>query len=657
MQNRHLHIGSSRSPSPVRWFGLWRGGNIAALPVWCGLIVLVLLTAAGGDRAKAQTLEEATAIQAFAVVENWVARAAVPDSVPTLETAGVAAVHVTLRFEGVTMGQATATRDDPLEAVASDEPRNVLALLRPATREALEAVKRSLTTLNARPGQGAAPDQIEQIAPLLQLDIQLAGPPRPLRLERLAHLPERMVVDVHGLALRKGSDWAWQFPGNAIAANLSLVDQVERLRGQLRLGPMALRDLAAEEAPRFYRFAVAYVVGPSADRPPRRLYRGQEVLPTRPLTLDETRRLTDRWATYLEQRQRPEGYFAGTYHPTGDRYDPARASAADAALAAYALARYARLDRLDADRRQALAAASRRAIERIVQQMGIDPSAERADASQTARLPTADLAMTLIALLETPGAGDLKSIRDRLAGLVRSARTADGRFRRATHARATEATRPASALATLALVRYFDQTRSPAYLEAARESLGALWADAAEAPASVFPWAALAEFDLMRLERATPGVLTVRETCRALWRRQVRPEDAGSPQAIEPGRGASPDTVGGLVLDAELVPEPTWLTAGPLVALAAAMPGAHFVAEDERPQWMLDTALGLRFLEQLTLTKDAAYYVLRLSWAIGGVRTAFWDNRQPLSATAMALLAGSEFEHALDALLDQAEAP
>ena len=62
---------------------------------------------------------------------------------------------------------------------------------------------------------------------------------------------------------------------------------------------------------------------------------------------------------------------------------------------------------------------------------------------------------------------------------------------------------------------------------------------------------------------------------------------------------------------------------------------------------MLDCGLGARFIKQLMFDRAGAYYVFDAREVVGGVRAGLWDNRQPIEATAMALLAVTELQQTL----------
>ncbi len=125
---------------------------------------------------------------------------------------------------------------------------------------------------------------------------------------------------------------------------------------------------------------------------------------------------------------------------------------------------------------------------------------------------------------------------------------------------------------------------------------------------------------------------------------------------VDPGDSAQPpDTTGGIILDAMIIPEPTWQTARPLTMLALLPREKRLTSPDELDKQLVSVTQGLGFLDRLSLDRPHDWYVRQPAEARGAVRQAMWDNRQPLTATAMALLAGAEFQHTLDALLRRVE--
>ncbi len=639
-------------------FGMLPARHIRRLAMLSRLNVLtaaLVVAAALPAAVRGADLSEPLARQAFAVASNWVERGRAPDRTLALPVADLAAVHVTLRLDGLTLGSATATAADPLDPAPGTD---LFELLRRAVADALVDAQQSLTNSQHRaaspsdePG-ARLPDSIAQVARRLQLDLQLARTPRPIKLNDFVELPEKFVIDHHGLLLRHGNRTGWMFPATAMAANVSLAGQIDRLMAQIEL-PLIHRPLIGSDAgPALYRFQTIHLV-PGDDRQPAMvLHRGNRLLSAQPLDGDAVADYARRWTDHLLGRQREDGRFAGAHLPSAGRYQPPVAPHPEAAMACYALARRARVPGLPEARAERLAGAARRGLVAITDDLlgtQLAPAAEpapRDDRREPAmRLAADDCAMTLIALIAAPGASDLKPQRDRLAGALLAMQKPDGSFRRTDLPGDRPAARPVQALAACALARMYDATREPTYLNHAQVGLVAAWHQIARSDAhiaSALPWLAEAEFTLARLEHPTPGLLELHKTANRLRNRQVRPDRLDDPDRI--------DTTGGFRLGEGLIPEPTAHSARPLVFLAHSLRVAHFIPHNDQPAWLLDVNRGLRFCAQLTMTDASCFYTPAPANARGGVRNAIWDNRQPLPATALSLLAATELEHSLSAL-------
>lgn len=626
--------------------GMLRQVNIAVLSALAGVIMLPVVTIA-------EPLDEALAQQAYAVTETWVRQMRVPDKSLPIKADDAVAVHVTLRFEGVALGDASATIANPLQPLAREKAIDLMPLLADATKRAIADAQKGLNQIAGRAGNENVPRNVKDMAPLLRLEIEIARAPKRIRMTKLDQLPQLFKPALHGLALRIEDKWAWVFPGTALSSNLTLRAQLLRLLHSHQLGPEKLVALGQDEGMTLYRFSVVHAVRPTADGPVITLHRGSRPLPPIGLSVRQIDAMCSRWSAHLRRRQQEDGYFAGTYHPTSHRYNPATAGAADHALACYALARHSRLAGAPDAQRRASAAGARLGVVAMLEDMGIpleqlDEQQAKDQSKQAAHIATAHAAVTLLALLELPNAGDLKPGRDRLGGVLIAAVQNDGTVRAYDHVESADASPPVAALTVLGLVRMYDQTRDKHYIMQAKRALEGFWRTAKpDQLNNALPWIALAEFEMQRFKHATPGLITLRKVCDDLWSSQVQPLSPVASNHIDSPDYVSPDTIGGFALNNQLLPEPTWLSVAPTVALAAALGAENFVGAERRVEWMVNTALALRFGAQLTMRAEDAYYAHQLTATVGGVRKAPWDNRQPLGATAMALLAACEFREAL----------
>ncbi len=579
------------------------------------LLVAILLVAAGRD-AVGRVLDRTLARQGFALAEQWVRRASVPDEPLRLEASGVAAVRLTLRSEGQTVGQSTAAVDAPANG---EKTRNVAALLAEALRGAFHAASRTLE----------GPKSLERQAAGLQLGATFAKTPEPIRFDKLEALPRRLSVSRPTLAMRSGEQWAWVFPGDAIRRNAPLRSQLSRLLSSLDLPLQAWSRIGSEDGPELYRAEAIHLVRLSSRDEPVFLTRGDVTRPPAPVDGNRLATLQQRLVGHLRGRQRDDGDFAGTYHPSSGQYDPPTASTRDAAIACYALARAARVPGLSEGAAVETGTAARVGVDAVAAELGDGQAAA-----------VAPLAAAVLAALETPGASNMKDTRDRWVRTLRAEQGDGGHFASA-DGRSALAARRVDALAAAALGRYYEKTRSEKALQAAVATLKALRSDLSGGRiVRCLPWLAIAEAHLTKRGHSTKWLPTLKKTAKRLWQRQVRP--------LEARRGdASPDTVGGFRRPWAEDPEPTWATARSLAALARLMGSGDFLAGADRTRWLVRAGLGARFIDQLTMRRPTVYYVRTPDAALGGTRKALWDNRLPLKTTAVALLAVAELRHTL----------
>jgi hypothetical protein len=289
---------------------LLRCGNVMA-----GLAVCVACLI--GSPASAADIDAATAKQAFAVAANWVARGQAPRETFALPAVGVSAVHVTLRHQGLTLGQATATAPTPLRPA---DLTDVLDLMKRAVVKALTESQKALTALASRADRRTVPSTLAAIAPELQFDVQFAGVPQAVRLERFIDLPKAFVLDHHGLVLERQGKLAWAFPATSLAANVSLAGQIDRLMGQLDIPLLDRPTIGSPKGPALYRFDALHMVSRGRGKPATVLHRGNVLLPAKPFDAEASATHATQWADHLLRVQREDGHFAGTFEPTAGRF-------------------------------------------------------------------------------------------------------------------------------------------------------------------------------------------------------------------------------------------------------------------------------------------------------------------------------------------------
>jgi hypothetical protein len=571
-----------------------------------------------------------------------------------------------------------------------------------ATRQAIEGVKLMLAQLARQAGPAGEDGQARRlsyadVAGRLLVGVQLAHGLEALSVggdDGLASVSGRFAPGFHGLAMTSGDGriehWLW--PADALAANLSPRSQLVQLLTRCGYDVTALPRVAAPGGPPLWRFGVHHVVRPGPGQPITELVRGQIVLPPSPVTGRTVDDVARRLARHLRGRQRDDGSLLGTYHPTSDRYRPASAPVEDVALAMYAVARRAKW--LDGRSPGAAGEAEqvwvRRTLEHVLGQLadrqagagdqgsGEDqrPMANGSDRPAGDDAHVAALALTVLTLVDGPGLGDRKAVRDRLAGQLielalsppategnaevrdgspggpnaESEEAAAGDADVPDGAAAPEATgsstwgRPTRALLSAALAAVHDQRRDRDSAEALARVREGLRAEVTPSHlASVLPWLAMADL------RVPPGVeedlAERRALVAAMWGPLV--EVVRRLQVARPPRLGPADVVGGfdLVDRAEGdVPHPDWRSSHLLAFLSIALADPTLREDRNALTWLLDCGLGARFLAQLMVDESGCYYVRSPQRAAGGLRTALWDNRLGVAPAAMGLLAVTELQ-------------
>jgi hypothetical protein len=597
--------------------------------VWRWLNAGLSIVAVSMSATHARSVEEDLAREAYVVAQNWVDRGHVPQATVSILMTQVSAVHATLRLRGATVGQSTA---EAPEFLPGGPAADVMPLVLSAVGRAMEDAAATLSSRGSAAGPRAG----------LALDLQFAGPLEPVRLERLAELPGRIVLNAQGLAMQDGGRRAWSFPGNGTAANLQLDGHLNRLIAELNLPLDRKPGVGSNDGPPLFRFEVVHITTPVNATEPVTLYRGNELLAAEPLDDQRLALIGEQLADYLTHRQRKDGRFAGTYEPTPDQYRPETADAIGSAAAVYALARAARLSTVSQPERQR---AARLGLETLVTSIGTPDASGR----QVIGRDLEATAMAVLALLEAPGGSEFREARDRLVGALAAMQSKEGSFRSSVDPKARPVSAGAQALGAAAMVRAFDASRDPKLLERSRAALRALKLPDEGDEHRLLPWLAIAATELQRLDRPWDQHAVLGEICGRMLGRQVRP------WAVEESAGSfSPDTVGGFLVGARLLPEPTHDSAWVLAGLAVAMRDPQTVEPGQRARWLVNSGLAARFVAQLTFQPSSAYYTRNPNEAIGGARVALYDNRQPLEATAAALLGVTELRHALRELAQPA---
>lgn len=653
---------------------------VTVLASWLALLlvaVLALAPAAAEESAdqngqerqlEAPLVASSHGVQAHHLTEQWV-RYGLPEHPEEadhhIRVTGALGVRVTLRLDGMTIGRGDAYHPDPVQAFGEPGPAvDLVPMLHVATREALLGVQRNLRDAHRQAlaeqygDEAPEPTELADVADRLLVDVQLGHRTEPVEVDAEADLTAVLAgfaPGYHGLVspgpggdLGDAGEEAIVWPATAVATRSTPRGQLMRLLDARGRDPQALLELGRPDGVPLFRFQVVHVVRPQRHLPPRRLVRGQEILPQHidSRTLDG---LVERLAEHLQRRFTSDHLVRGTYYPTSHRYEPDVAETRDVALASYALMSYARR-RTEAigtatPPAQRAADAARSATARLVETLFEQQHSQR----------PAGLALALLTLVDDLEPGEHREARDRLAqALVDMYEPADDEpgefhFTNEEGQRGT-VTDGTAALLTAALAAHYEQTRSEDSGVIAAEQLKALWSRNRQQPnVAALPWLALAHHRAAHLladVTAAHAETGAREREFAEMLERLLEHQVAEPPEIGPS-----DVIGGFELTAAPAgapPSPDWRTAHMLTYLAMCLRAPEVTADRDAVEWVLRGALAARFIGQLMMDESGAYYVRSLPEATGGVRAAPWDNRLPVSATAMGLLASVKFQETLE---------
>lgn len=354
--------------------------------------------------ARAQAPSEDAAIDAFLAARGWLDR----DALPALDApeAAVAlgetdAIAVILRVNGRVVGRG----DD-----ATDDPSDQLRMLRRAVGRAIaEALGDSIV-------RAVRPELNDQVTAGFSLEIELAGPTKPLLGRTIAEAATRIIPGTDGIAVLRGDEAFRAFPSRLLASdNADRPDAtITMLMRSAGLPAKELRDFATSERVSLAKFDTVRIRQSAPNAPPSIVTRGgrlvafNEVTPgfVRTLAIQLTARLCGNVVARPEHaadareeaheeaheevhKEEPEGALGGeaakalttetpaispvkrdvsfallgTYNPTADAFDPPFASASDEAFAALALAWASLADVLPTPTRTAAAAQAAKLVD------------------------------------------------------------------------------------------------------------------------------------------------------------------------------------------------------------------------------------------------------------------------------------------------------
>ncbi|MFG0274627.1 MAG: hypothetical protein ACF8QF_06190, partial [Phycisphaerales bacterium] len=418
-----------------------------------------------------------------------------------------------------------------------------------------------------------------------------------------------------------GEDRARALPGFALGAGMTPDRALAAALADLGMPLTPLAELRERQGVIVYRFEATHLAQLSPEAPPVFLSRGGRLRSRVDVAPAALRDLGDRIVTHLLLRtwpgEEPLGLM-GVYRPAqGDFAEPVVGSARAQAMAALALACWAEARGRARARDGAIA---------TLRDLSILHESEEAIDTDAVACAFAQMTLAELGAFEAPDF-DGAAFRERVTEALRIAYDEESGF-------AQGFAPPERAVIAAGLAS------TPAMHDRARHATRRLFR--ASTPASLpamMPWLGWAELSLLEPGAAPPSAVALLDFRSLVWRHQLTAD------ALDP-RDA--DLAGGVVFTAGGAALPTDQTLRPLAFIATMLgdasltPGAELAPEFGR------LVASLRFLAQLTAGDAEAHMYADPRRAVGGVRTALWDQRMPLESSAMGLLTLAETLRSLE---------
>lgn len=484
----------------------------------------------------------------------------------------------------------------------------------------------------------------------LSVELELAGPLRPLLARNTEQVVDQFEPGMQGLAMRRGQRLSLLFPAQMRRAGSS--DNVEgaiaRLAAEVGLTAAPLEQLLKKDALTLYRFDTIHLVQDSPSASPRPTHRGLRVIGIEEVNAVSTAHFADAIAQHLmHQRwtgEQPLG-LRGDYDPLREISVPLIAPPRDQALAALALLRYAEAPGVNSKLSGSAQGAAAQLLHLLANVLPTEDD-PYTDAASCAMIVCA-VSELAVGERDEPITAMLERALDPLNRLVSLDDTA-------INAELGGLSATERGMIALALVRACVINPHAANCDLTRRYIDMLWNTSDEqAIVAHLPWLGWAELELSALA-GTPSERSseIQRVRLALWTQQVK---SSTPTYAVGGLDtiAWLDLVGGFRLSAGSkahIDRPTSQSARPAALLATLLRNEQFTPPAMRSTALQSHRLTMRYLMQLQITEDDAWFLRNSAAAIGGIRRSTWEISQPNAASALALITAAESLHALKQL-------
>ena len=335
------------------------------------LFICMMLLGIMPSTARAE-LDLENCVGAWLDARSWVDGLTVPEkTVDTSLVPDASAACIILRHRGRTVAVGLAHADDT-------DPSNA-PLIQNATRLAVQAAVEDQTIT-------ALPESVRKEAGRhLVMEMEVAGPLQALLGRSIEVAAQRIQPGVHGIAMRYGDRWWFEFPSQLRMSNAAAGPQrILALALASELSPRQIENLRSTGEVSLYRFETVNLAQPEADDMPRMLTCGDIPVIQSEVTPERIVESRDALAKHLLGRifTTVEGVrLVGSYTPLAASFKTQPPTERERAIVALALARFSKNPGVDPELANAARTAAAELIQRSVSGVEMTGSGDPLEAS------------------------------------------------------------------------------------------------------------------------------------------------------------------------------------------------------------------------------------------------------------------------------------
>tara|TARA_Y100000589_G_scaffold331965_1_gene388278 strand:- start:2576 stop:4402 length:1827 start_codon:yes stop_codon:yes gene_type:complete len=337
------------------------------------VLISMMLLGIMPSTAKAE-LDLEDCVGAWLEARSWVDDLAVPEkTVRTSLVPNASAACIILRHRGRTVGVGLSHSDD---TDPSDAP-----LIQDATRLAVRAALKDQTIT-------ALPESVRTDAGRnLVMEMEIAGPLQALLGRSIEVAAERIQPGVHGIAMRYGDRWWFEFPSQLRMSNAAAGPQrILALALTSELSPRQIENLRNTGEVSLYRFETVNLAQTESGDMPRMLTCGDIPVIQSEVTPERIAQSRDALAKHLLGRifTSADGTrLVGSYTPLAASFKTQPPTERERAIVALSLARYSRNPAVDPELANAARTAAAELIEGSLSEPDMVGSGDPLEASAT----------------------------------------------------------------------------------------------------------------------------------------------------------------------------------------------------------------------------------------------------------------------------------